>query len=110
MTGMQPQKFSPHNSFASAVRPVSASTITTDTDGLEAGVIEIPTEEGVIPGYRAMPAWAKSLPVVLVIHEIFGVREHIRDVCCRFAKLGYIPLLRNCLLIMATYRRSRILN
>ncbi len=89
---MQLQKFSPHNGFASAVLPVSASTITTDTNGLEAGDIQIPTNDGVIPGYRAMPAGGKSLPVVLVIHEIFGVHEHIRDVCRRFAKLGYMAI------------------
>lgn len=92
ITGMQPQNFSPHNGFAAAVRPVAASTITTDTNGLEAGDVQIPTEDGVIPGYRAMPAGGKSLPAVLVIHEIFGVHEHIRDVCRRFAKLGYMAI------------------
>jgi carboxymethylenebutenolidase len=28
--------------------------------------------------------------VVLVVHEIFGVHEHIKDVCRRLAKQGYL--------------------
>ena len=92
MTGMQPQNLNPHNGFAMAVLPISASTITTEANDLDAGAIEIPTNDGVIPGYRAMPKGGKSLPLVLVIQEIFGVHEHIRDVCRRFAKLGYMAI------------------
>ncbi len=76
--------------FALAVRPVSAQTlITTDTTGLEAGEVKIPTTDGQIPGYRAMPADGGPFPLVLVVQEIFGVHEHIKDICRRFAKLGY---------------------
>jgi carboxymethylenebutenolidase len=75
--------------FALAVRPVSAQTITTDTTGLIAGEIKIPTADGQIPAYRAMPATGGPFPVVLVVQEIFGVHEHIKDICRRFAKLGY---------------------
>lgn len=76
--------------FALAVRPVSAQTvITTDTNGLEAGEVKVPTGDGQIPAYRAMPATGGPFPLVLVVQEIFGVHEHIKDVCRRFAKLGY---------------------
>ncbi|MGE0680696.1 MAG: dienelactone hydrolase family protein [Candidatus Binatia bacterium] len=76
--------------FALAVRPVSAQTmITTDASGLEAGEVKIPTADGQMPAYRAMPASGGPFPVVLVVQEIFGVHEHIKDVCRRFAKLGY---------------------
>lgn len=78
--------------FALAVLPVSAGTITTDTAGLEAGEVSIPTADGQIPAYRAMPKSGKSFPVVLVVQEIFGVHEHIKDVCRRFAKLGYMSV------------------
>lgn len=79
--------------FALAVRPVSAQTmITTDTNGLEAGEIRISTGDGQMPAYRAMPATRGPFPVVLVVQEIFGVHEHIKDVCRRFAKLGYIAI------------------
>ena len=75
--------------FALAVQPVSAQTITTASDGLTAGEVKIPTADGAIPGYRAMPASGGPFPVVLVVQEIFGVHEHIKDICRRFAKVGY---------------------
>jgi carboxymethylenebutenolidase len=78
--------------FALAVQPVSAETITTDTHELIAGEVSIPTEDGQIPAYRAMPAAGKVFLVVLVAHEIFGVHEYIRDVCRRLAKLGYLSV------------------
>jgi carboxymethylenebutenolidase len=78
--------------FALAVQPISAQTITTDAQGLEAGEVKIPVHDGEIPGYRAMPAAGKKFPVVLVVQEIFGVHEHIKDICRRFAKLGYMAI------------------
>ncbi len=79
--------------FALAVQPVSAQTlITTDTAGLTAGEVKIPVSDGEIPGYRAMPAAGRTFPVVLVVQEIFGVHEHIRDICRRLAKLGYFAV------------------
>jgi carboxymethylenebutenolidase len=78
--------------FALAVQPVSADTITTDTTGLEAGEVKIPVGTGEVPAYRAMPSKGGPFPVVLVVQEIFGVHEHIKDVCRRFAKLGYLAI------------------
>lgn len=78
--------------FALAVRPVSGETIITDSDGLTAGEVKIPFDDGSIPAYRAKPAHGKQLPVVLVVQEIFGVHEHIKDVCRRLAKQGYLAI------------------
>jgi carboxymethylenebutenolidase len=79
--------------FALAVQPVTAATvITTDTEGLTAGEVRVPVADGEIPAYRAMPATGTSFPLVLVVQEIFGVHEHIRDVCRRFAKAGYLAV------------------
>ena len=78
--------------FAAAVQPVSAQTIKTDTAGLEAGEVKIPVKDGDIPAYRAMPDKGGPFPVVLVTQEIFGVHEHIKDICRRFAKLGYLAV------------------
>ena len=78
--------------FALAVQPVTAETITTNTAGLEAGEVKIPTADGEMPAYRAMPAKGENFPVVLVVQEIFGVHEHIKDICRRFAKLGYLAI------------------
>jgi carboxymethylenebutenolidase len=78
--------------FALAVQPVSAETITTDTKGLEAGEVQVPTADRPIPAYRAMPAEGGPFPVVLVVQEIFGVHEHIKDLCRRLAKRGYLAI------------------
>jgi carboxymethylenebutenolidase len=79
--------------FALAVQPVCAQTvITTDTNGLLVHEVKIPVAGGEIPGYAAMPATGGPFPTVLVIQEIFGVHEHIKDMCRRFAKLGYFAV------------------
>jgi carboxymethylenebutenolidase len=79
--------------FALAAQPVVAeTTIVTDSKGLVAGEVEIPTADRPIPAYRAMPESAGPFPVILVVQEIFGVHEHIRDVCRRLAKFGYMAI------------------
>ena len=79
--------------FALAVRPVNAQTvITTDSSGLLAGEIRIPTKDVQLPGYRAMPAQGSGFPTVLVVQEVFGVHEHIKDLCRRLAKQGYFAI------------------
>ena len=83
---------SPGADFALAVLPVGAQTITTSTDGLVAGEVKVPTKDGEMPAYRAMPATGSNFPVVLVVQEIFGVHEHIRDVCRRIAKAGFFAI------------------
>lgn len=78
--------------FALSTLPVSAQTITTPTDGLVAGEVSIPVEGGSLPAYRAKPAGNGPFPIILVVQEIFGVHEHIKDVCRRFAKEGYLAI------------------
>ncbi len=45
-----------------------------------------------VPGYAAHPVKSGRFPVVLVIQEIFGVHEYIRDVCRRLAREGYYAI------------------
>ena len=79
--------------FALSVQPVQAqSMIVTDTAGIDAAMGEFPTSTGPIPAYRALPAGGNKRPLVLVVQEIFGVHEHIKDVCRRLAKLGYCAI------------------
>jgi carboxymethylenebutenolidase len=78
--------------FALAVRPVFGETLTTDAAGLTAGEVKIPVADGEMPTYRAMPEKGGPFPVVLVVQEIFGVHEHIKDICRRLAKLGYLAV------------------
>jgi len=65
-----------------------AETRATSTEGLVAGEIKI----GAISGYRAMPVHGEKFPVVLVVQEIYGVHEYIKDICRRFAKQGYLAI------------------
>lgn len=78
--------------FALSVQPVSAETITTDTKGLMAGEVKVPVKDGQIPAYYAMPDKAGQHPTVLVSCEIWGVHEHIKDICRRLAKTGYYAI------------------
>ena len=78
--------------FAVASNPVLAQAITTDSAGLVAGEVSVPVADGRMPAYRAMPAGAGKFPVLLVVQEIFGVHEHIKDMCRRYAKLGYYAI------------------
>jgi carboxymethylenebutenolidase len=79
--------------FAAAVLPVrSESVVTTPAEGLDAREVKIPVPGGEIPGYCARPARGGPFPVVLVVQEIFGVHEHIRDVCRRLARRGCLAV------------------
>jgi carboxymethylenebutenolidase len=78
--------------FALSVQPVSAEAIHTDATGLEAGEVKVPVPDGSIPAYRAMPDKGGPFPTVLVVQEIFGVHEHIKDICRRLAKVGYYAI------------------
>ena len=79
--------------FAAAVQPVAAQTqVTTDSRGLTAGEVQVRVADGEMPAYRAQPEGGKDLPTVIVVQEIFGVHEHIKDVCRRLAKAGYLAV------------------
>lgn len=79
--------------FAASVLPVEAQTvIKTSAEGLMAATEIIDVEGATVPFYYAMPEGKSNLPVILVIQEIFGVHEHIADVCRRFAHAGYLAI------------------
>jgi len=78
--------------FTLATGPLNAAAIVTDTKGIVAGEVSVPVADGHIPAYRAHPWGKTNRPVVLVVQEIFGVHEHIKDLCRRFAKLGYYAI------------------
>ena len=73
-------------------RGADAQAIHTGSDGLVAGEVQVPVADGHLPGYRARPAGTGPFPIVLVIEEIFGVHEYIRDVCRRLAHQGYVAV------------------
>ncbi len=78
--------------FAIAAKPVAGEVITTPSDGLAVADSKVVSKGFQVPIYEARPATAGKYPVVLVIPEIFGMHEHIRDVTRRFAKEGFLSL------------------
>jgi carboxymethylenebutenolidase len=58
-------------------------------EGIEEHSLKIPSDRGEIPGHAAWPGTSAPFPVVIVVHEIFGVNEHIQDLCRRLARQGY---------------------
>jgi carboxymethylenebutenolidase len=67
--------------------------ITTSDAGLIAGMISFTACDGIaMPAYRARPAAGNKPPVILVVQEIFGVHEHIKDICRRLAHAGYYAI------------------
>jgi Dienelactone hydrolase family len=75
--------------YALSVETVLAQAIKTDTDGLVAGDQQISVGGVQVPVYEARPATGKDHPILLVISEIWGVHEYIKDCTRRFAKAGY---------------------
>ncbi len=72
-----------------ATTRVEAQAIHTDEAGIVAGEVRIPVGDGPMPAYRAMPQGPGPFPIVLVVEEIFGVHDYIKDICRRLAKAGY---------------------
>jgi carboxymethylenebutenolidase len=71
---------------------MAQTMIKTSMDGLVGGDIKIPTAGGDMPGYYAAPAKAGKYPVKLVVGEVWGAHEHIKDVVRRLAKAGYFAV------------------
>jgi carboxymethylenebutenolidase len=74
--------------FAVTAEPLLAQAIRTPMDGLEGGDVKI----GDIPAYYAVRKGAGKRPVVIVVPEVWGVHEHIKDVVRRAAKAGYFAV------------------
>ena len=76
--------------YAPAALSQTASPITTDSAGLVTATVSWPAPDGFeLPAYLARPEGEGPFPVVIVVSEIFGVHEYIRDICRRLAKAGY---------------------
>lgn len=78
--------------YAVLATAADADPITTPGTGL---IIEDVTMAGGLPGYVARPAAKGPHPAVIVVSEIFGVHEWIKDVCRRFAQAGYVAVAPN---------------
>ena len=78
--------------YAAASGSVAGEIITTPTRGLIAVDSKVSSGAFLVPVYEAHPSAPGKYPVVLVIPEVFGMHEHIKDVVRRFAKEGYFAI------------------
>ncbi|EFJ79373.1 carboxymethylenebutenolidase [Escherichia coli MS 69-1] len=79
--------------FAPAASPLASTIVQTLDDAIVAGFTSIPSQGDNMPAYHARPKQSDGpLPVVIVVQEIFGVHEHIRDICRRLALEGYLAI------------------
>ena len=78
--------------YAAAIRPVNAAAITTPDTGLITGMVSYPSAGFDLPAFVARPAGRGAKPVVIVINEIFGLHDYIRDTCRRLAQAGYVAI------------------
>lgn len=108
-SGDLPQDLLPHSrrgflaasamaGFAATVAPtgaLQAQVISTSEQGLKTGTVKLAGNGTPIDAYYARPAQGKGLKTIIVVQEIFGVHEHIKDVCRRFAQQGYLAVAPN---------------
>lgn len=78
--------------YAAAVTPVHAEAITTPSDSLITGMVSYPSGGFDLPAFVARPAGRGRKPVVIVVSEVFGLHEYVRDMCRRLARLGYVAI------------------
>jgi carboxymethylenebutenolidase len=69
-----------------------AAPITTDPAGLVTGTVSLAAADRAIPAFVARPDAKGKFPTIIVVSEVFGVHEYIRDVCRRLARLGYVAI------------------
>jgi carboxymethylenebutenolidase len=55
-------------------------------------MVSFPAGGRTLEGYLVLPDGDAPRPAVVVIHEIWGLDDHIRDVARRFASQGYVTL------------------
>lgn len=79
--------------YAPAASPIATAPIQTSTQGITAHETTVPSRGDSMPAYVAAPEHADGpLPIVIVVQEVFGVHEHIRDICRRLAREGYLAV------------------
>ncbi len=72
--------------------PPTDTALHTQSTGLVSGEVWVPVGDGELPAYRAMPEGPGRRPILLVVQEVFGVDEYLKDVCRRAAHAGYVAI------------------
>ncbi|WP_140984234.1 dienelactone hydrolase family protein [Asticcacaulis tiandongensis] len=80
--------------YALSAGQLNAAAITTSSSGLIAKDLTIASGDAgyEIPAYIALPETAHNRPVIIVVPEVWGLHDYIRDTCRRLAHAGYVAL------------------
>jgi len=79
--------------YAVAALSAKAAPVVTPEDGLAIQEVTIPNgAEKMLPAYVARPATAGQRPAIIVVNEVFGIHDYIKDVCRRLARAGYVAV------------------
>nr|WP_246841333.1 dienelactone hydrolase family protein [Chroococcidiopsis sp. TS-821] len=71
---------------------MTANTFVMTSAEIRSSHVKVPNGDLQVPAYLTMPVDEGSYPGIVVIQEIFGVNEHIRDVTERIAREGYVAI------------------
>lgn len=79
--------------YATAAVSSCASPVATPSDGLITEDVRINGAGGyALPAYIARPSARGRRGAIIVVNEIFGIHDYIKDVCRRFAREGYVAI------------------
>jgi carboxymethylenebutenolidase len=78
--------------FALASHSVAGEVITTSAQEIVTTDGNVLSDGFQVPLYEARPTATGKYPVLIVIPEIFGMHEHIKDVTRRFAHAGFLSI------------------
>jgi carboxymethylenebutenolidase len=79
--------------YALAAVSAEAAPITTASEGLTVEEVLIPNgAPKPLPAYVARPKGGGRHAAIIVVNEIFGIHDYIKDICRRLAKLGYVAI------------------
>ncbi|MGQ0531613.1 MAG: dienelactone hydrolase family protein [Caulobacteraceae bacterium] len=79
--------------YATAAVSSCAIPLTTPGDELITEDVHFAGAEGYsLPAYVARPVGRGRHASIIVVNEIFGIHEYIKDVCRRFAREGYVAV------------------
>jgi carboxymethylenebutenolidase len=79
--------------YALAAVSAEASPVVTPSDGLRIDEILVPNgAPKPLPAYVARPDGRGRHAAIIVVNEIFGIHDYIKDICRRLAKLGYVAI------------------
>jgi carboxymethylenebutenolidase len=79
--------------YAVAAFSADAAPITTSDEGLVIETAMIPNgAPNPLPAYVARPKGSGRHPTIVVINEVFGIHDYIKDICRRLARLGYVAV------------------